>query len=194
MCSVGGKKEAASPEPSSAGEPSLRAAGPLGPLPSFVPEPLRSTPQISAAWDSAHIVIPVGCATGFASGAFGIGGGVVMTAALGTACGMAQVEAVATSLCAIVPTGLAYGRLFSIWRAVLSLAHPESECRGTFHNMRRGAVDKKAALAIGVASMVATGATATYVTAAVPDKELRTRHPPHSRSQTARDLWTGQKD
>ena len=108
VCSVGGKKKDASPEPSLAGETSRpRAVGPLGPLPSFVPEPLRSTPQISAAWDSAHIVIPVGCATGFASGAFGIGGGVVMTAALGTACGMAQVEAVATSLCAIVPTGLA---------------------------------------------------------------------------------------
>ena len=59
--------------------------------------------------------------------------------------------------------------------------------------MRRGAVDKKAALAIGVASMVAAGATATYVTAAVPDKELRTRRvPTHSRSRTARIF--GQKD
>ena len=89
--------------------------------------------------------------TGFASGAFGIGGGVVMTAALGTACGMTQHEAVATSLCAIVPTGLA----------------------ATFHNARRGAVNFRAAAMIGGASMIAAGATASYVTTAIPDKELR---------------------
>lgn len=154
----GGKKQAASTAVGAGDEPENQpAAQPvpssplLGPLPAGTPELLRSTPGIAEAWAAAHIIVPIGLVTGFASGAFGIGGGVVMTAALGTACGMTQHEAVATSLCAIVPTGLA----------------------GTYHNMARGAVDVRAAVAIGLASMVATTATASLVTASIPDQELR---------------------
>jgi hypothetical protein len=88
---------------------------------------------VQAAWAKAHILIPTGVLTGFASGAFGIGGGIVMTAALGTAVGMSQHEAVATSLCAIVPTGLA----------------------GSVFNYRKGAIDLRAAAVIGGCSMAA---------------------------------------
>ena len=49
---------------------------------------------------------------------------------------MTQHEAVATSLCAIVPTGLA----------------------ATYHNARRGAVNFRVAGMIGGASMIAAGA------------------------------------
>ena len=45
--------------------------------------------------------------------------------------------------------------------------------QGTYHNLKRGAVDVRAGLAIGVVSMAATAATSYYVTASVPDKELR---------------------
>lgn len=48
----------------------------------------------------------VGFATGFSTAMLGVGGGIIMTSVLGTFSPLTQHEAVATSLCAMVPIGM----------------------------------------------------------------------------------------
>ena len=90
-----------------------------------------------------------GLVSGFLSGLFGIGGGLVMTSMLSTT--MPQHEAVATAICAVVPTGLVT----------------------TAANAVAGNVSFTAGGAAGIGGAVAMALTAKYVAPNVEEEYMR---------------------
>ncbi len=104
------------------------------------------------AWIASHWeYAAMGLVVGFASSLLGVGGGLVMTTAMATVTDLSQHEAVATSLVAMVPTGLS----------------------ATFWHMRAGNVQTRAALAIGGACAVAMYGASMHVAPLVPEPMMR---------------------
>ena len=95
-------------------------------------------------------VIALGVAAGAAAGLFGVGGGIVFVPTLTIVLGLAQLEAEATSLLAIIPV------------AVL----------GSWRQTRAGTVRWRDATTIGLAS-VATAVAGALIADAAPEKALR---------------------
>jgi hypothetical protein len=75
---------------------------------------------------------------------------------------------VATSLCAIVLTGLS----------------------GTYHNVKRGSVHLPAAAAVGGSAMVAMYFTATYITLGVSEQHRAPARRAHGLHSPVRRLWS----
>ena len=91
----------------------------------------------------------LGFSAGVLAGFFGVGGGILFVPTL-VALGLSQIEAEATSLLAILPTVAA----------------------GTWRQRRYGNVDRRAALTLGLASIV--GAVAgVQIATALPEDTLR---------------------
>ena len=78
------------------------------------------------------IAVALGLAAGVLAGLFGVGGGILFVPTLALALGLSQLEAEATSLAAILPTVVA----------------------GTWRQHRYGNVRWRAALTLGIASVV----------------------------------------
>jgi uncharacterized membrane protein YfcA len=95
-------------------------------------------------------VILLGAAAGAAAGLFGVGGGIVFVPTLTIVLGLAQLEAEATSLLAIIPV------------AIL----------GSWRQTRAGTVRWRDATTIGLAS-VATAVAGALIADAAPEKALR---------------------
>jgi uncharacterized membrane protein YfcA len=95
-------------------------------------------------------VILLGVAAGAAAGLFGVGGGIVFVPTLTIVIGLAQLEAEATSLLAIIPV------------AIL----------GSWRQTRAGTVRWRDATTIGLASVVSVVAGALVADAA-PERALR---------------------
>ena len=95
-------------------------------------------------------VIALGVAAGAAAGLFGVGGGIVFVPTLTIVLGLAQLEAEATSLLAIIPV------------AIL----------GSWRQTRAGTVRWRDATTIGLAS-VATAVAGALIADAAPEKALR---------------------
>ena len=95
-------------------------------------------------------VVLLGLAAGAVAGLFGVGGGIVFVPTLTIVLGLAQLEAEATSLLAIVPV------------AVL----------GSWRQTRAGRVRWRDAATIGLAS-VATAIAGALIADAAPEKALR---------------------
>ncbi len=95
-------------------------------------------------------VILLGVAAGAAAGLFGVGGGIVFVPTLTIVLGLAQLEAEATSLLAIIPV------------AVL----------GSWRQTRAGTVRWRDATTIGLASL-ATAVAGALIADAAPEKALR---------------------
>ena len=95
-------------------------------------------------------VIALGAAAGAAAGLFGVGGGIVFVPTLTIVLGLAQLEAEATSLLAILPV------------AIL----------GSWRQTRAGTVRWRDATTIGLAS-VATAVAGALIADAAPEKALR---------------------
>jgi uncharacterized membrane protein YfcA len=96
------------------------------------------------------LVLLVGVAAGVLAGLFGVGGGIVFVPALIFGLGLTQLHAEATSLLAIIPTAVV----------------------GSWRQQRYGNIDIRAALTIGVASVlgVQVGVAAAE---ALPESGLR---------------------
>jgi uncharacterized membrane protein YfcA len=98
---------------------------------------------------TALLAIALGFGAGVLAGMFGVGGGILFVPTL-LALGLSQIEAEATSLLAILPTVAA----------------------GTWRQRRYGNVDRRAALTLGLASIV--GAVAgVQIATALPEDTLR---------------------
>jgi uncharacterized membrane protein YfcA len=95
-------------------------------------------------------VIALGAAAGAAAGLFGVGGGIVFVPTLTIVLGLAQLEAEATSLLAILPV------------AIL----------GSWRQTRAGTVRWRDATTIGLAS-VATAVAGALIADAAPEQALR---------------------
>lgn len=93
----------------------------------------------------------LGLFVGFSSSLLGVGGGIVMTTYMSVMTDLTQHEAVATSLVAMVPTGMS----------------------ATFWHMRAGNVHTKAALMIGGACAVSMYGAATYIAPHVSEATMR---------------------
>ena len=99
---------------------------------------------------TALVAILLGVAAGVLAGMFGVGGGILFVPTL-VLLGLGQLEAEATSLLAILPTAAA-----GVWR-----------------QRRYGNVRWRAALTIGVASVLGVGA-GVAVASAIPEETLQT--------------------
>jgi uncharacterized protein len=95
-------------------------------------------------------VIVLGVAAGAAAGLFGVGGGIVFVPTLTIVLGLAQLEAEATSLLAIIPVAVV----------------------GSWQQTRAGTVRWRDATTIGLAS-VATVVAGALIADAAPEKALR---------------------
>ena len=96
------------------------------------------------------LVALVGLAAGVLAGLFGVGGGILFVPTLTLGLGLTQLHAEATSLLAILPTAVV----------------------GTWRNQRYGNVDLRAAVVIGIASILGVeGGVA--VAEALPEGVLR---------------------
>jgi uncharacterized membrane protein YfcA len=96
------------------------------------------------------LVALIGLLGGVLAGLFGVGGGIIFVPALVFGLGLTQLHAEATSLLAILPTALV----------------------GTWRQHRYGNIDGRAAVTIGLASVL--GVQAGVVAAeSVPETELR---------------------
>ena len=93
----------------------------------------------------------LGLFVGFSSSLLGIGGGIIMTTYMSVASDLTQHEAVATSLVAMVPTGLS----------------------ATFWHMRAGNVQTRAALMIGGSCAAAMYGAATHIAPHVSEPAMR---------------------
>ena len=111
----------------------------------------RSMPEVSPWFQKNWGFLGLGLFVGFSSSLLGIGGGIVMTTYMSVATDLSQHEAVATSLVAMVPTGLS----------------------ATFWHMRAGNVQTKAACMIGGACAVTMYGAATYIAPHVSDPTMR---------------------
>jgi uncharacterized membrane protein YfcA len=98
----------------------------------------------------AAAVILLGVAAGAAAGLFGVGGGIVFVPTLTIVLGLAQLEAEATSLLAIIPVAVV----------------------GSWRQTRAGTVRWRDATTIGLAS-VATAVAGALIAEAAPEKALR---------------------
>ena len=93
----------------------------------------------------------VGLATGFSTAMLGVGGGIIMKSVLGTFSPFTQHEAVATSLCAMVPIGMSS----AVW------------------HFRAGNVKVRAAGLIGTTSALTMYCTAKYLAPHIDEDTLR---------------------
>jgi uncharacterized membrane protein YfcA len=96
------------------------------------------------------LVAVVGLLGGVLAGLFGVGGGIIFVPALVFGLGLTQLHAEATSLLAILPTALV----------------------GSWRQQRYGNVDVRAALAVGLASVLGVQA-GVAVAESVPESGLR---------------------
>ena len=96
------------------------------------------------------LVILVGLAGGVLAGTFGVGGGIVFVPTLALGLGLTQIHAQATSLLAILPTAAV----------------------GTWRQVRLGNVDVRAAIYVGVASIVGVQG-GVLVAESLPEHALR---------------------
>ena len=96
------------------------------------------------------VVALLGVGAGMLAGLFGVGGGILFVPTLTLIVGLAQVEAEATSLLAIIPVALV----------------------GSWRNSRGGLVRWRDAVVMGVFS-VGTGFAGAAVANAAPDRALR---------------------
>ncbi len=90
--------------------------------------------DLSLTWASAGPLLALGLVTGVLSGLFGIGGGIVVVPVLVAVFGASDLVAKGTSLLVIVPTAIT----------------------GTIANARRGMVDLRSGLAVGLAAAAAS--------------------------------------
>lgn len=95
--------------------------------------------------------VGLGFAAGVLSGMFGVGGGILFVPTLVIVLGLAQVEAQATSLAAMIPVVLV----------------------GAWRQARYGNVDGRAALSIGLTSVAGVAGGAALATS-LPEDTLRT--------------------
>jgi uncharacterized protein len=93
------------------------------------------------------LAIVLGLAAGVLSGMFGVGGGILFVPTLALVLGLAQLEAQATSLAAMIP--------------VVAV--------GAWRQARYGNVDWKAALFVGLASGIGVGGGAVLATSLTDD-------------------------
>lgn len=96
------------------------------------------------------LVALVGLAAGVLAGLFGVGGGILFVPTLALGLGLTQLHAEATSLLAILPTAVV----------------------GTWRNQRYGNVDLRAAVVIGIASILGVEG-GVVVAEALPEGVLR---------------------
>jgi len=96
------------------------------------------------------LVILVGLGGGVLAGTFGVGGGIVFVPTLALGLGLTQIHAQATSLLAILPTAAV----------------------GTWRQVRLGNVDVRAAIYVGVASIVGVQG-GVLVAESLPEHALR---------------------
>jgi uncharacterized membrane protein YfcA len=96
------------------------------------------------------LVALVGVAAGVLAGLFGVGGGILFVPVLVFGLGLTQLHAEATSLLAIIPTALV----------------------GSWRQQRYGNIDVRAALTIGVASVLGVQA-GVLAAEALPESSLR---------------------
>jgi uncharacterized membrane protein YfcA len=96
------------------------------------------------------IVILVGLAGGVLAGTFGVGGGIVFVPTLALGLGLTQLHAQASSLLAILPTAAV----------------------GTWRQLRLGNVDVRAAVVVGIASILGVQG-GVLVAEALPEDALR---------------------
>ena len=99
---------------------------------------------------NAHFAA-AGVVTGFSAGLLGVGGGIVMTTFMAMATDMTQHEAVATSVLAMIPTGLS----------------------SSFFHWRAGNIQLRAAALLAASSTVAMTMSATYVAPNVSEEKMR---------------------
>ncbi len=90
--------------------------------------------DLALTWASAPAMLALGLVTGILSGLFGIGGGIVVVPVLVAAFGASDLVAKGTSLLVIIPTAIT----------------------GTVANARRGMVDVRSGLAVGLAAAAAS--------------------------------------
>ncbi len=95
-------------------------------------------------------MILVGLAAGVLAGTFGVGGGIVFVPTLALGLGLTQLHAQASSLLAILPTAAV----------------------GTWRQLRLGNVDVRAAVVIGIASVLGVQG-GVLVAEALPENALR---------------------
>jgi uncharacterized membrane protein YfcA len=96
------------------------------------------------------LVLLVGLAAGVLAGLFGVGGGIVFVPALIFGLGLTQLHAEATSLLAIIPTAIV----------------------GSWRQQRYGNIDVRAALTVGLASVVGVQA-GVAAAESLPESGLR---------------------
>jgi uncharacterized protein len=96
------------------------------------------------------VVILVGLVGGVLAGTFGVGGGIVFVPTLALGLGLTQVHAQASSLLAILPTAAV----------------------GTWRQMRLGNVDVRAAVVVGLASIVGVQG-GVLIAESLPEDALR---------------------
>jgi uncharacterized membrane protein YfcA len=96
------------------------------------------------------LVAVIGLLGGVLAGLFGVGGGIIFVPALVFGLGLTQLHAEATSLLAILPTALV----------------------GSWRQQRYGNIDVRAALTVGLASMLGVQA-GVAVAESVPESGLR---------------------
>ena len=90
--------------------------------------------DLTLTWASVPAMLALGLVTGVLSGLFGIGGGVVVVPVLVAVFGASDLLAKGTSLLVIIPTAIT----------------------GTAANLRRGMVDLRSGLAVGIAAAAAS--------------------------------------
>lgn len=95
--------------------------------------------------------LAAGCAVGFTSGLLGLGGAIVMTTYMALGTDMSQHDVVATSLVAMVPTGLS----------------------ASFFHVRAGNVRLRAAGILAMGCATGMYVTSQFVTMALPEQQLR---------------------
>ena len=96
------------------------------------------------------LVILIGLAGGVLAGTFGVGGGIIFVPTLALGLGLTQLHAQASSLLAILPTAAV----------------------GTWRQVRLGNVDIRAAIVIGIASIVGVQ-VGVLVAESLPEDVLR---------------------
>ena len=114
--------------------------------------PLPTSMVEAAAYARENALFGVaGVATGFSAGLLGVGGGIVMTTFMALTTELSQHEAVATSVVAMIPTGLS----------------------SSFFHWRAGNIHFRAAALLAVSSAAAMTTACAYIAPSVPEEQMR---------------------
>ena len=114
--------------------------------------PLPTSMVEAAAYVRENALFGVaGVATGFSAGLLGVGGGIVMTTFMALATELSQHEAVATSVVAMIPTGIS----------------------SSFFHWRAGNIHFRAAALLAVSSTAAMTTACAYVAPSVSEEQMR---------------------